>query len=430
MTEDSIKARIALFDQFDQTMKKLIEEIEGFGNESRELIKKESPSVGLYGLAFHLAWKLRYSIEICQKYEDSIRNSLLDDCYEKNKELSDRFEELVSRFVPYIERIIDTVCISINDNDRVEISIEKDSEKLLSDNEYLSNLSKELAKNGSKILNIVCFYLRYISTLLIDIKTARAEMDDNACRFLFEREYKEYLQTEAWNDLKDSFIDSTIKYKYNEVEPTVDQLRSLLAAEIEKMEDMSETFGIIEPYLDNPVKLSRCIIRKNIPNIINSPVLELFHRLGRKKLIEEWINQLEEEELCYELEETVSDVVYCEKYSEAICHRTMPAILKLYEGRDAKDWVCFYHVLVFYGFLACDDFNAFNRWLTKVAGKEIISTNNARKIKMSYWVESAKKKWNKDAALAETNSLQQEKKYYDYTSLCDSIHKTITGAKD
>jgi hypothetical protein len=82
-------------------------------------------------------------------------------------------------------------------------------------------------------------------------------------------------------------------------------------------------------------------------------------------------------------------------------------------------------LLVFYNYISCDDFNAFNRWLSQVTGKEVISAGNARKIKMSYWAQHAKKQWDIKNALEETNTAQQETKFRNYTLLCDEIRDII-----
>lgn len=428
MTVDGIKERLALFNQYDQAMSKLVEELDVFYKKSKTLVRQESEAIKLYGLAFNFAWTLRSGIELCQKYEHEVKNSLLDERFEKNRKLSDDFEQRVDEIVPQLEKLSQTLTVCIDDSKRVEVitSDESDAEKLLSDNEYLSELSKDLAANGNKILNIVCFYLRHISKLLIDIKTVRANLTDNDYRFLFEREFKEYVSTDEWYDLKNGFIDLTIKNKFNGIEPTKDQLYELRSVEIEKIVNMSDNFGAIEAYLDDYPKLSRHIVKRVFETKSNTPVLDLFLHLSRKLIIEQWLEQLEEEELCYVPEDDrVTEVTYSERYSKAVCKRTMPKILTLYGERDAMDWVCFYHVLVFYNYISCDDFNAFNRWLSQVTGKEVISAGNARKIKMSYWAQHAKKQWDIKNALEETNTAQQETKFRNYTLLCDEIRDII-----
>ena len=428
MTVDGIKARMALFNQYDQAMAKLVEELEYFYKNSKVFVRQESEAIKLYGLAFNFAWTLRNSIELCQKYEHEVKNSLLHERFDINKKLSDDFEHSVNEIVPQLENLCQTLSVSIDDNRRVEVitADDSDAEKLLSDNEYLSELSKDLAANGNKILNIVCFYLRHISKQLINIKTVRANLTDNDYRFLFEREFKEYISTDEWCDLKYGFIERTIKNKYHGIEPTKEQLYELRNDEIERIVEMSDNFGAIDPYLDDYPKLSRHILNRDFNTEINTPVLDLFFHIGRKQIIEQWQEQLEEEELCYVPEDDgEAEVIYSERYSEAICKRTMPKILALYEKRDAMDWVCFYHVLVYFSYIGCDDFNAFNRWLTQITGKVIISAGNARKIKMSYWAKEAKKPWTKQGALAETNTAQQETKYRNYTILCDEIRDII-----
>lgn len=428
MTVDGIKERLALFNHYDQAMAKMIEELDVFYMNSKTLVRQESDAIKFYGLAFNFAWTLRNSIELCQKYEHEVKNSLLHERFDINKKLSDDFEHSVNEIVPQLENLSQTLSVSIDDNQKVEVIIadDSDAEKLLSDNEYLSELSKDLAANGNKILNIVCFYLRHISKQLINIKTVRANLTDNDYRFLFEREFKEFISTDEWSDLKYGFIDRTIKNKYHGIEPTKEQLYDLRNSEIERIADMSENFGAIDPYLDDYPKLSRHIINRNFNTQINTPVLDLFLHIGRKMIIEQWQEQLEEEELCYEPEDDgEAEVTYSERYSEAICKRTMPKILALYEKREAIEWVCFYHVLVYFNYIGCDDFNAFNRWLTQVTGKEIISAGNARKIKMSYWAKEAKKLWTKEGALSETDTVRQETKYRNYTMLCDEIRDII-----
>lgn len=428
MTVEGIKKRLDLFNQYDQAMGKLLEELNDFHKSSKALVRQESEAIKLYGLAFNLAWTLRNSIDLCKQYEQEIKKSLLHERFEANKKLSDDFEQSVEEIVPQLEKLSQTLIVSIDDSQRDEVITADDSDaaKLLSDNEYLSELSKDLAANGNKILNIVCFYLRHISKQLINIKTVRANLRDNDYRFLFEHEFNEYLSTDEWNDMKYGFIGRTIKNKYHGIEPTKEQLYELRNDEIEKIVDMSDNFGAIDPYLDDYPKLSRHILKRNFNTEINTPVLELFLHIGRKQIIEEWQEQLEEEELCYVLEDDGdSEVTYSERFSEAICKRTMPKILALFEERDAMDWVCFYHVLVYFNYLSCDDFNAFNRWLTQVTEKEIISPGNARKIKMSYWAKEAKKPWSKEGALAETNTAQQETKFRNYTMLCDEIRDII-----
>lgn len=428
MTVDGIKERLALFDQYDHTMAKLVEELDVFYKKSKILVRQGSEAIKLYGLAFNFAWTLRSCIELCQKYEHEIKNSLLDERFEINKKLSDDIEQSVGVIVPQLEKLSQTLTVCIDDSQRMVVipADDSDAEKLLSDNEYLSELSKNLAANGNKILNIVCFYLRHISKLLINIKTVRANLTENDYRFLFEREFKEYISTDEWSDLKYGFIDRTIRNKYHGIEPTKEQLYELRNDEIERIVDMSDNFGAIDPYLDDYPKLSRHIINRNFNTEINTPVLDLFLHIGRKLIIDQWLEQLEEEELCYVPEDDgEAEITYSERYSEVICRRTMPPILALYEEKDAMDWVCFYHVLVYFNYVGCDDFNAFNRWLTQVTGKEIISAGNARKIKMSYWAKDAKKRWSKEEALKETNTAQQETKYRNYTMLCDEIRDII-----
>lgn len=434
MTVDGIRERLSLFNQYDHAMQKLVGELEAFQDESKLVVKENSDPIRLYGLAFNLAWTLRNSIELCQKYDDEVRYSLLYERYEMNKSLSDLMEECKDRIVPFLENLIGRWPVSINEYTVYDIVNEvkgEDADTLLADNKYLSELSKDLASNGNKILHIVCYYLRHISRQLINIKTVRANMTENDYRFLFERELNDYLSTDKWEELKNGYIDWQIKYAFHGNEPTKEQLAELLYSELDKIEQIPGFFSEIKLYLENWSKLARMIVMREFDNIIKTPLLDLFQRIGYKKVIEEWIDQLEQEELCYIPEDPdESEIEYSEKFSESVSTRVIPQIMNLYQGKDAMDWVCFFHVLVFYSYMSCSDFNAFNRWLTNVTGKVLISTGNARKIKMSYWAKNAKIKWTKEGALNVTNTTQQETKFRHYIQLCNDIRDIINEARN
>ena len=76
MTVDGIKKRLALFNQYDQMMEKLMKEMNEFRVDSRIVIGEKKEAIKLYGYAFNFAWTLYNSIDICQKYEAEIKNSL------------------------------------------------------------------------------------------------------------------------------------------------------------------------------------------------------------------------------------------------------------------------------------------------------------------------------------------------------------------
>lgn len=423
MTIEGIKERLSLFNQYDQMMEKLMKEMNGFLVDSRIVIGEKKEAIKLYGYAFNFAWTLYNSIDICQKYEAEIKNSLFHGRFEENQKYLDDFEIVSRELIPFVENIVTNQCIEFEDYEGEGLLTGVfDKEKLLSDNKYLVGLKRHLSRNGYKILNIVCFYLRYMAQMLTSIKNFRANMSDIDYRFLFEREFDEYCSTEEWSDLESSFIIRTVNRRYHGVEPTQDQLAELLSEEYDKIEEMSDVFGIIEPYLGYNDKLARVIIKHQFKTDINSPILELFRHLGRIEILKKWIEQLESEVLCYEpLENDEQEFCYKEKYSEDLSKKTFPEILKLFENRKPIDWVCFYHVLVCYNYIDCLDFNAFNRWLTNLAGRELIAPGYARGIKMQYWAQHAKYVWRLEDALKYKNSKQQESKYREYSILCDQI---------
>ena len=430
MTLEGIKNRKKLFKMYDAAMDKQCEELNRFKEESYTIIKENRETIKIYAFAFYLACSLRDNIELCKKYEEEVKNSLLDTRFETNEKLLDKFEERVNVLERYIKNISPTLDVSINNNVNVEIDASnEEKEKLIADKQYLLNLSNDLAKNGNKILNIVCFYMRYVVRQLTDIKNVRADMDDIKYRLLFEHEFKEYKSTDDWAELKDFFIDDNYKKNNNE-ELSKEDLYILQENEKKEIARVNG-MGNIKPYIENYSKLGKKIVEKEFEADTNSPVLELFLHMGYYELTKNWLEQMDEINPYEEdiEDEDNGDYSYCEDLNENKCKKMMPNILKLYNGKNAKDWVCFYHVLVFYQNIIFDDFYAFNRWLTSITGEEKITYSNARKINMSYWAKNAKIKWTLDAAIKETDTKRQENLFKEYMRLCQSIYDIIREAK-
>jgi len=428
MTLEGIKNRKKLFEKYDNAMNKQYEELKRFKEESRTIIKEKRETIKIYALAFYLACSLHDNIALCQEYWEEVKKSLLDTRYGTNEELLYKFEGVVDGLEPYIKRISPSLNVSINNNVNMEIdAFDEEREKLIADKQYLLNLSNDLAENGNKILHIVCFYMRYIVHQLTNIKNVRAGMTENDYRFLFENEFNEYLKTEEWAESKDFFLTDAYKANDNK-ELSFDDIGTLKEKEKNEIVHI-KGFGNIKPYIENYSMLGKKIVEKELETDIDSPVLELFLHMGYYELTKKWQEQTEEINPFTEDDDNESDFSYSTDLTETKCKKMMPKILKLYENRNAIDWVCFYHVLVLYQNITFKDFYEFNRWLTTITGEEKIKPNNARKINLSYWAINAKKKWVEQEALNETDSKQQEKKFKDYNRLCYSIYDIISEAK-
>ena len=171
MTVEGIKERLSLFNQYDQMMVKLMKEMNEFRVDSKIVIGEKKEAIKLYGYAFNFAWTLYNSIDIFQKYEAEIKNSLFYGRFDENQKYADDFEIVAKELIHFVENIVTNQCIEFEDyeSDGLITGV-FDKEKLLSDNKYLAGLKKHLSRNGYKILNIVCFYLRYITQMLTSIR--------------------------------------------------------------------------------------------------------------------------------------------------------------------------------------------------------------------------------------------------------------------
>ncbi len=428
MTEESIKSRAVTIQAFDDSIKKLFAEKEYFVNECRETITQKIFKIKIFGLAFNFAWAIRYVIDIAQKYEQVLCNSLLYDRFNENKEYYEKLDELTYDVDTFIKRMSISLDIVVDDNINIPTDgrpkEEIDSYDI--DKEYLLSLSSDLKSNGNKILELITFYLRCLLDVLENIKNIRKNRTDNDCRFLYEREYKEFITTERWYNMKDTYIQTITKAKYHGIEPDVNELWNMHGLEFEKITNIAE-FNDIESVFNDNAKLGRYIVEKEIPDTTSNPILNLFAHRGKQDIITEWINLKASEIPCCEPidEQFESDFEYSEKFNEAKAIRIFPKIQALFNDKKAVDWVCYYHVLVFYTYVSFKDFNNFVVWLNKMANETLISHVNGRAINMTYWAKKAKKKWNIEELLAERNSKQAENQYSIYKKLCDEIRAII-----
>lgn len=430
MSEEGIKRGIGVIEQFFKSMEKLDSDAKYFVSECKSAIEQQEASIKIYALAFNFAWTLRYTIHRLQEYEDVLRNTLLYDYFEENQKKVDDFGYLTRYLENFISGSLVSIYIEIDNDDQTEIEIDDNEgdNNIIEDHEYLETLSKDLSANGGKILHIIPYYLLYINKKLIEIRNIRRNRTDNDYLYLFEREFKEFLTTDSWNDLQVSFIDTTISIKYRGIEPTIDQLQDMRDNEFAIMTELRKDLGSFDAYLKDKSKLARHIVNREIKHNSNNSVMELFSCLGRMKLIDDWLRDINEEAPLMEAyaDTSPSDTItFSERLSEERLKSLWPQIEEIYNNRKAIDWVCFYHVLVYRNYISCDDFKLFARWINETSGREVISEVNIRQIKMSYWAKEAKRMWTIDGLHNWRNTAKADSQYRDFELLGDEINELI-----
>ncbi len=431
MSEDSIKRGIDIVNQFFECMEKLNLEVSYFENECTITIVQKEAFFKVYGLSYNLAWTLRRVIYRIEDYGEVLRNTLLYDYWEKNEQYIRDVNYLANELEGFIMQSLEPLSMELLDDDWIGIDLGDDDEAakvLIDDNEYLENLSKDLSSNCGKIYRIIMFYIRYILKQLIEIRNIRLNRNESDYNLLFEREFKEYLTTDVWNDLRDSFISTTISIKYRGNEPTVDQLLHMRDNEFGLMMVLRKELGSFDAYLSDTAKLARHIVNKEIEHNVKNPVIELFGCLGRMKLIDQWISDIQNEAPLmehFEDSKPSEAITFTERMSEDRLKNLWPQIEEVYKERNAIDIVCLYHVLLYRKYILCDDFKFFARWINETSGKDIISEVNIRQIKMSYWVKEADHIWTIDGLHKFRNSAKADSQYRDYELLCDQINELI-----
>ena len=431
MSEDSIKRGIDVVNQFFECMEKLNSEVAYFEEECRIAIIQKEAFFKVYGLSYNLAWTLRRVICRIEEYGEVLRNTLLYDYWEKNGQYIKDVNYLANRLEAFITQSLEPLSTELLDNDWVEIDLGDDDEAakvLIEDNEYLENLSKDFSSNSVKIYRMILFYIRYVLKQLIEIKNIRLSRNESDYTLLFDREFKEYLTTDVWNELRDSFISTTISIKYRGNEPTVDQLIQMRDNEFGLMMVLRKDLGPFDAYLSDTAKLARHIVNKEIEHNVKNPVIDLFGCLGRMKLIDQWISDIQNEAPLmehFEGSKPSEAITFTERMSENRLKSLWPEIEEVYKERNVIDLVCLYHVLLCRKCIMCDDFKFFARWINETADKEIISEVNIRQIKMSYWVKEADHIWTIDGLHKYRNSVKADSQYRDYELLCDQINELI-----
>lgn len=433
MSEDSIKKNLDIINSYFDGMHKLYSDVDYFTTECINAIKEKTAVVKIYGLGFNLAWSLRYTINKMIAYQNMLINTLLYDYWEENKNEVDHFSQMSAELEDFINSNLEPLSIKIKGADSIEKEIPEDEEDeeiklLIEDNEYLLNLSQDLVTNGPKLLHLIIFYLNHARRILIEIRNIRLNRTENDYALLFEREFKEYLTTDIWNELRDSFISTTISIKYRGNEPSVDQLIQMRDNEFGLMMVSRKELGPFDAYLSDPAKLARHIVNKEIEHNVKNPVIDLFGSLGRMKLIDRWISDIQDETPLMEHFEGLKPneaITFTERMSEDRLKNLWPKIEEVYNERSAIDLVCLYHVLLYRKCIMCDDFKFFARWINETADKEIISEVNIRQIKMSYWAKEADRIWTIDGFHKWRNSAKADSQYRDYELLCDQINELI-----
>lgn len=431
MSEDSIKRGIDVVNQFFECMEKLNSEVSYFENECTITIIQREAFFKVYGLSYNLAWTLRRVIYRIEEYGEVLRNTLLYDYWEKNEQYIKDVQYLAKKLEDFITQSLEPLSMDLLDDDWVGIDLGDDDEAakvLIEDNEYLENLSKDLSSNCGKIYQIILFYIRFIHKQLIEIRNIRLNRNESDYTLLFDREFKEFLTTDVWNELRDSFINTTISIKYRGNEPTVDQLLQMRDNEFELMMELRKELGSFDAYLSDTGKLARHIVNKEIKHNVNNPVIDLFGCLGRMKLIDQWISAIQEEAPLMEAFEGTSPseaITFSDRLSEERLKILWPKIEEIYQKRKAIDWVCFYHVLVYRNYVSCDDFKFIARWINETSGREIISEVNIRQIKMSYWAKEAKRMWTIEGFHKWRDSGKADGQYRDFELLCIELNDII-----
>lgn len=430
MTEQSIKDRLKIFSQFDESLEKLIEEKSYFVNQCKMALEKEAAPVKIYPLAFNFAWTLRYVIGCAQKYLDAIQNSLLDDRYQNNLDNKDKIENEFRDFIPLIDDFEKTAGLSPIDIGKLEkehYDKLKENEDISEDHvNYLVELCKDLALNGHQIALLISIYLNRLNRLITDITLVRVGRSENDKRFLFEREYKEFTLTDEWEEISNAFIESIIRVRYRGVEPKETDLLSLRDDEFNQMMTLKKDLGHFEAFLGDYSKLAKLLIEKEIECTKNNVVLQLFGHLGIIDLIDEWIDDIRNEgQLVSHGDEDISPLTYTEKLSEKRMKQLWPKIEALFYQRPAIDWVCLFHVLVFRNYVTCDTFKEYVIWLNEMAGRIVISPVNARQIKMTYWAKSAKREWTIENLHKWKNSTRIDTRFKEFDELCTQINNVF-----
>lgn len=430
MTEQSVKERNVIINQFDQALTKLINEKNYFVNQCKDAVEKESTPVKIYSLSFNFAWTLRYTIDCTQKYDSVIRNSLLDDRFDNNLANKQWIENEFFDFIPFIDNLEQSAGLVPHEVEKSE----RDHYERLKEKEDIANVQvdfwvdfcKDLAANGHHIAPLIKVYYNRLVRMLTDITVIRVSRKENDLRFLFERELKEYTSTDEWEDMSNSFIESIIKMRFRGIEPGIEELELLRSEEYSQMMTLKSDLGQFEAFLYDYTKLAKHLISKEVKGVANNHILQLLGHLSILQLVDDWmVDFVSEGKFMVPPDEDDTPLTYTVKLSEKRMKKLWPQIESLFKERAATDWVCFFHVLVFKNYVTCNSFKSFVVWLNNFAGRNLISAVNARQIKMSYWAKNAKRQWTIEDLHKWKNTARIDSRYKDFYQLCEDINNII-----
>lgn len=275
--------------EFVQEMEHVITLLNHYPIEVKYILDNKISSSSVSHLTFSLASHLVKTLQKAKEYKFLVTYYLLDDNYEKNSELLEKYKNATKEVIRVLQNLAELDIFTFGDNDDNDVT-----QNLIFKSGFkkypfgLINLKQEIElsqMNGIELLQVFHAAISAISKLLIEIK-------DNSTYFTLEEFEKIFdinyalFEKNNWVSLYSGFR-SKHNFPYVEV-ITVDALKNVLHDEIWQFEVTKEG-RIWRNYGNNKGEMARQL--KNL-NMDNSQWEFFFNNLFRFEEYKKWIDEL------------------------------------------------------------------------------------------------------------------------------------------
>lgn len=382
----------------------------------------------IISLAHNLYHDSRLVLNNLIDYHDMIIHSLLDIRHEVHEKIFDDFSIYHGKLTGYLKKIIEANSLGIgialgNPGKKVE------GNSLLK--EFDERIDAQFNENTALYFDGIYRNFQEIESLLYDLKILKHGRTNVDYINLYEWVKNDYYHSDLWEKVKTNYIKKLSQHGYDKEQ--IYAIKNEISNELENDENLGNEWVA---YSNDSPSFCKAILAKKFNK--NTEINKMLSNLGRLELLDDWLEDMEYEELSYiPLDDNENEVVKgvefanedIKKRFEEVWPQIYDCVMKEHDADYI--WCCLHHTLSFYNNIRETSFKDFMLWLNVFSGKQLISEDNIRQVKNEYLVRTVHTIWNLEDLKIYTKenkkrmTQQMISKYVKYGQICDKIRDII-----
>ncbi|MGM9727545.1 MAG: hypothetical protein ACI3YJ_08065 [Prevotella sp.] len=397
--------------KFDDCMIEFFARTIGFCEEITRIAESDESNRKINTLAYNLLEDLDLITQNAEYYENEIKWSMLDIRLDKNEDYKSKMEKDLIDFKHKVNEIIGNGGIG---NNTIESNTNQDTNSeskaiVVSEREAIS---RQMANISVLIFSQILQRVENFERMFSELGALNVSRTDDDYMKIYICTCKKFESTEEYKAFSDSYIDKTIKYKYNGKLSNPTQIDSLITQRnIDAMYD-HDIGKIWISSSDNPIKATKLFVERRL--LHDREILKFLHYKAELNLLEEYKLYVNKDVFKIGKGSLQSNKLeFYAPYSDVSLHRQWSAIHKLMDDKGAKawEWCALHHALSIKRKINNVDFYTFVKWIKKEFKVVIITSSNCKNYKYDYFVITNQEEWNlekyKDYYLSGQNPKQR-----------------------